>query len=74
MIDKSKLPNWIGVWERKSPTSNAWINKSIIALVNDDNVHFGIAKPAGASIKKVFCFSNEDVIKAIKSFSLKKPE
>ena len=74
MIDKSKLPNWIDDWERRSPTSNAWVNKSIIALVNSDNVCFGIAKPAGAFIKKVFCFSNEDVIKAIKSFSLKKPE
>ena len=67
MVDTSKLPNQIGIFSRKSPESNAWIGP-VIALVHKDNVHFGVAKPVGASIKKVDVSSNEEAIEAIKSF------
>ena len=66
MVDVKSLPEDIGQYRRKSPTSNAWIKGNIIALVHEHYVCFGTAVPVGAFIKKVEVESNEDVIREIK--------
>ena len=66
LVNLNSLPNQIGLYTRKSPTSNAWINGRIIVLVSKDSVSFGTAVPIGALFKRVNVSSNEEAIAAIK--------